>query len=84
MTKLYFRNNSPYTSIPVSYRKNKYSNVLNGDIHETSTRPSCGTFRGPNNGTFLGRPRDVGQTCFLDSIHKHIKLTLTGYSRLYS
>ena len=28
--------------------------------------------------------RTVGQTCFLNSYQKHIKLTLTGYSRLYS
>ena len=26
--------------------------------------------------------RDVGHTCFLNSTHKHIKLTLTCYSRL--
>ena len=32
----------------------------------------------------MGRSRDVGHTCFLSSTHKHIKLTLTGYSRLYS
>ena len=25
---------------------------------------------------------DVGQTCFLNSTHKHIKLILTGYSKL--
>ena len=30
----------------------------------------------------MGHSRgDVGQTCFLNSTHKHIKLTLTGYSR---
>ena len=42
------------------------------------------TSHGPNDGTFLGRPRDVGHTCFLNSNHKHINLTLAGYSRLYS
>ena len=73
-----------YTSIPVFYWKNKYSKGLNGDVHETSMGPSCGTSRGPNDGTFWGRPRDVGHTCFLNSAHKHFKLTLTGYSRLYS
>ena len=62
----------------------KYSKVLNGDVHRTSTGPSCGTSREPNDGTFLVRPRDVGQTCSLNSTHRHIKLTLTGYSRLYS
>ena len=29
-----------------------------------------------------GHPRDVGHICFLNSTQKHIKLTLTGYSRL--
>ena len=41
--------------------------------------PSCGTSRGQNDGT-----SDVGQTCFLNSTHKHIKLNWTGYSSLYS
>ena len=27
---------------------------------------------------------DVGHTCFLNSTNKHIKLTLTGYSRIYN
>ena len=35
-----------------------------------------------NHGTFWGRPRGVGHTCFLNSTQKDIKLTLTGYSRL--
>ena len=30
-------------------------------------------------GTLWGRLRDVGHTCFLNSTHKHIKLTLKGY-----
>ena len=30
-----------YISIPVSYRKSKYSKVLNGDVHEMSMGPSC-------------------------------------------
>ena len=50
----------------------------------TSTGPSCGTCRGPDDGMFWGRPRDVSHTCFLDSTQKHISLALTGYSRLYS
>ena len=66
------------------YWKNKHSKVINGDVHGTCTGPSCGTSRGPNDRTFLGRLRDVGDTYFLNSTHKHIKLTLTGYSRLYS
>ena len=67
----------------IQSRKNKYSNVVNGDVRQTSTGNSCGTSRGPNNATFQGRPRGVDQTCFLNSTQKHIKLTLTGYSRLY-
>ena len=84
LKKLSFRSNSPCITcqFPVFYRKNKFSKVLNWDVHGTSTGPSCGTFRGPNDGTFQGNPRDVGQTCFLNSTHKHIKLTLTSYSRL--
>ena len=34
------------------YTKNNYSNVLNGDVHETSTGLSCGASREPNNETF--------------------------------
>ena len=36
------------------------------------------------NGTFWGHPRDVGHIYFLNSAQKHIKLTLTAYSILYS
>ena len=39
-----------YVSIPVFYRKNKYSNVLNGGVHGTSTGTSCSTSREPNDG----------------------------------
>ena len=73
-----------YTSVTVFYWKNKYAKVLNGDVHGASTGPSCGTTRVPDDGTFWGRPRDVGLICFLNSTQKHIKLILTGYSRLYS
>ena len=52
------------------------------DAHWTSTGPGCGTSGGPNNETFWERPRDVGHISFLNSTH--IKLTLTGYSTLYS
>ena len=45
-----------YTSVTAFYWKNKYAKVLNGDVHGTSKGPSCGTF--------WGRPRDVGHTCF--------------------
>ena len=73
-----------YTSIPVFYWKNKYSRGVNEDVHRTSTGLSCGTSQGPNDGTFWGRLRGVGHTCFLNSTHKHIKFTLTGYSKLNS
>ena len=73
-----------YTSITNFYWKNKYLKALNGNVHGTSTGPSCGTSWGPNDGTFWGRPRDVGHVCFLNLTQKYIKLTLTGYSRLYS
>ena len=55
-----------YTSITVFYWKNKYSKFLNGDVHGRSTRPSCGTSSGANDGTFWGSPWDVGRTCFLN------------------
>ena len=35
-----------------------------GDVREAYTRSSCGMSRRPNNGTFKGRPRDVGQNIF--------------------
>ena len=53
---------------------------------------STGCLRDPVAGTpgdqIMGRSGDVRGTSvmhvFLSSTHKHIKLTLTGYSRLYS
>ena len=69
-----------YTPVTVFYWKNKYSKVLNGDAHGTTTRPSCGTSQGPNDRTFWERPEDVGRRGFLNSTQKPIKLTLTGYS----
>ena len=49
-----------------------------------STGPSCGMYWGPNHGMFWGQPWDVVHAGFLNSTKKHIKLTLGGYSRLYS
>ena len=40
--------------------------------------------QGPSGGTFWGCPRDVRHTGFVNATQKHIKLTLTDYSRLYS
>ena len=62
----------------------KCAKVLIGNVHGTSTGPSCRTSWGPDDGTFWGRPQDVGHTCFLNSTQKHISRTLKGYSRLYS
>ena len=61
-----------YTFVTVFNWKNKYAKVLNGDVHWTSTRPSRGTSRGPDDGTFWGSPRDVGHICLLSSTQKHI------------
>ena len=35
------------------YRKSKYSKVLNGDVHGTTTGPSCGMPRGPNDRKYI-------------------------------
>ena len=43
-----------------------------------------GTPWGPNDQMFWGRLWDVGDTCFLNPTQKNIKLTLSGYSKLYS
>ena len=66
MKKLFFRCNSPcFTHLFLIFtEKNKYSKVINGDVHGTSTGSSCVTSRGPNDGTFGGRLRDVGHKCF--------------------
>ena len=50
-------------------------------------KSKCGRPRdvpGTNDGMLWGCPWDVGHTCFLKLTQKHIKPTLTGYSRLYS
>ena len=81
-----FRCNSPWfcKSIIAFYWKNKYSKILNEDVHRTPARPSYGTSGGSIDGTFW----DVRGTSiihvFLNPARKHIKLTLTSYSRLYS
>ena len=88
MKKVLFRCNSPcftHRLLFFTEKKNKYAKVLNGDVHGTSKGPISGTSQAPDDGAFWGRPRDVGHTCFfLNSTQKHIKLTLTGHSRLYS
>ena len=51
-----------YTTVTVFYWKNKYSKVVNGNVHGTSTRPSCRTSQGPNDGTFYVfkiQPRNI-------------------------
>ena len=85
MKKLFFRGNSLcIIHLFLFFTEKKYSKGLNGDVHGTFSIPSCRTSREPNDETFRGRPRDIGYTCSLNSTHKHIKLPLTGYSRLYS
>ena len=85
MKKLFFRSNSPSITYLFLFSTGRTNiQVLNGDVRGTSTGPSCGTSWRQNDGTFLWRPWDGGHTCFLNSTHKHIKLTSTGYSRLYS
>ena len=39
-------------SIPVFYKKKKYSKVLNGHVLRNSTGPSCETSEGPTDWTF--------------------------------
>ena len=56
--------------------KNKYSKVLNGNVHRTSGGPNCRTSW--DVGMFWGSLQDVGHTCLLNSTHKHIKLNLAG------
>ena len=48
------------------------------DVYGTQLRDVPGT----KLWNVLGHPWDVGDTCFLNSIQKHIKLTLVGYSIL--
>ena len=49
---------------------------------------STGLLRAPVAGRprdqMMGRSGDVGHICFLNSVQKYIKLTLTGYSRPFS
>ena len=85
MKKVFFRCNSlSFTHLLLFLLEKQIFKSSKWDVHGASTGTSCGTSRGPNDGTFWGRPRDVGHICFLNSTQKHIKLTLTGYSRIYS
>ena len=89
LIKWYFRSNSPFIThlFPLLlhiYKKNKYTIVLNQDVHETSVGSRCETSWGPNYVTFQGRPQDFRETCFLHSLRKDIKFTLIGYSRFYA
>ena len=85
MKKVFFRYNSLCFTHPLLFLLEKqYAKVLYGDAHCTFAGPRCETSWGPNNGTFWGRPRDVGHTCFLNSAQKHTELTLIGHLTLYS
>ena len=77
MKKLFFRCNSPcFTHLFLFFTGKK--NIQRSKWGRPQD-PVAG--RGPNDGTFWGRPQDVGYACFLNSTHKHIKCTLTSYSR---
>ena len=80
MKKIFFKCNSPcFTHL-------FYYFLLEKEIFRSSKWGHpwdvYGTLWGQNDGKFWGRQRDVGHSCFLNSTQKHIKLTLTGYSRL--
>ena len=83
--KLFCSSNSPWITYLLFFlQEEKMCKRSKWGRHRTSMGPSCKTSLGPNDGRFQGRPWEVGQTCFLNSTHKHKKLTLTSYSRLYS
>ena len=59
-----------------------YKRVRPRDFYKTQLWDVPGTEWWDVIGTSAGRLRDIGQTCFLNSTHKHSKLTLIVYSRL--
>ena len=67
-----------YTTITVFYWKNKYSKVVNGDVHGTSTGRSCRTSRGPND----GRLWDVRWTLIIYVFNVQFRNILTYFDRL--
>ena len=69
-----------YTSATVFYWKNKYSKVLNGDVHGTSKDPVAGRPGDQMMGRSVDVRGEVGHIDFINSTQKHIKLTLTSYS----
>ena len=78
MMKLYFWSNSPCITYLFLFftKKDKYSKVLNVDVHGTSTGRSWETSPGPNDGSSSGHPRVVDQTSSFNSMK--FKLTLTS------
>ena len=73
-----------YTPVTVFYWKNNMQKLKMG----TSTRRLRDPVGGRPRDQMMGHSGDVSGTSvihvFLNSTQKHIKLTLTGYSRLYS
>ena len=78
MKKIFFRIISPCITYLFLFLQEEQ--IFKSFKWGTSTGPSCGTSLGPNDEPFQGRPWDVGQTYVLNSTHKYIKLALTGYS----
>ena len=75
MEKVFFRYNSPWFTRPLLFLlENKYSKVLNEDVHGRSQGPSRGTPRGPNDGTSGNLLRQITQ----DFIIRHVTRNLLG------
>ena len=63
--KVFFRCSSLcFKQLLLFFTAKTNSKVVDGEVYGTSTGLSCGTFRGPNDGTFWGRPQDVCHICF--------------------
>ena len=70
----------------IYYWKNKYSKVLNGDVTQLQEVPRTKLQDVPGTKWWdvLGTSARRRSYIFFNSTQKHIKLTLTGYSRLFS
>ena len=78
LKKYFFRCNSPcFTNVLLFF--------LEKQIFKSSKRGRRrDPVAGPPGDQMMGRSGDVDDTCFSNSTQKHIKITLTGCSRLYS
>ena len=82
MKKEYFRCNSPCFIHLLLFFTGK-TNIRKLSMG-TSTERLWDSVVGPPGDQMMGRSGDVTHTCSLNPTHKQIKLTLAGYSRLYS